>query len=182
LESLIDHLDEPLVWTQVKSRRFELLARDKVLARLEWPKTLRSLAVGETADGTWTFKRIGWLRQHISVSTGGRSIFVATLRLGAGRQNTIRFAAGPALVWKPTRVHRQEMAIFGADGLPLITFRLRHKILMYEAAVTISREAGRLAELPVLALLGQYRMALECDAEIALATAMLGASAAYSGT
>ena len=182
MEPLIDHLGKPLIWSQVKFRRFELLARDRVLARLEWQKVLSSIAIGETADGRWTLKREGWFRPCISVTTADGDVPVAALKFGGRGRDTIRMASGTSFVWRATKVHRSEMGIFGAEDTPLVTLRLRQKLLRYEAAVTIAPAARRLAELPVLLLLGWYRMAQGLDEESALMAAIAGAATAYSGT
>ena len=50
-----------LKWTQPSARRlaFELRAGDELAATLRFPHPLVTTAVGESADGVWTFRRGG---------------------------------------------------------------------------------------------------------------------------
>jgi hypothetical protein len=63
-----------LVWVQLArlKQEFELRAGDDVIATLRWQRS--SLAIAETADQSWTFKREGFWHphRHVSAWLGGR--------------------------------------------------------------------------------------------------------------
>ena len=53
-----------LKWVQPRARSpfFELRSDDDVVATLSWEKTFGTLATAQTAEKTWTFKRVGFFR------------------------------------------------------------------------------------------------------------------------
>jgi hypothetical protein len=67
MKAIPEVADQPLRWTRpaLLKREYELRAWDDVVATLRWQKTFGSLALAETADGTWTFKRSGFLPRPI---------------------------------------------------------------------------------------------------------------------
>ena len=87
---------QPLRWTQptLLKREYELHAGDEVVATLRWQKTFGSLALAEAADGTWTFKRSGFLRPKITVRVPGSETEVAVFKPAWGGEGTLRLSAG----------------------------------------------------------------------------------------
>ena len=63
-----------LVWSKLPNRsprEYTLKEGDTIVARLTWQKQLGSLAVGESAHGSWSFKRTGFLASRLTVRNTG---------------------------------------------------------------------------------------------------------------
>ncbi|MDQ2944198.1 MAG: hypothetical protein M3R21_11095, partial [Candidatus Dormibacteraeota bacterium] len=124
-----------LLWVQparLKSE-FELLAGEELLGTLRWQRA--SLAMGETADRSWTFKREGFWHPRITVRVAGSDDNVATFQPGwagggaldlAGRQ--LRF--GAANFW------HSQWDWLDAQNQPLIHFKSHQGLLKVEGEVT----------------------------------------------
>jgi hypothetical protein len=62
-----------LSWTQphVLHNDYELRAGTELVGTLRFRSALGTLATGEAGDGTWTFKRVGFWRQALTIRTAG---------------------------------------------------------------------------------------------------------------
>jgi hypothetical protein len=61
-------------------REFELRAGEATIASLEFRSTFGSLASAESGDGSWTFKRVGFWRSHVTVRESGSETDLAVFR------------------------------------------------------------------------------------------------------
>jgi hypothetical protein len=151
-------IDRPLRWAQpgAFSRDSDLLARDEVVATLRFRSAFGSLANGDSADGSWTFKRTGFIATSVSIRRQGSDTDVAvfrnntwssggTLELPDGRQYP-----ASSNFWK-TRFDVSQ-----ADGTPLITFERVGGFLRLCSEVRVHAAAASLSELPWLLMLGWY--------------------------
>jgi hypothetical protein len=89
-----------LKWTQPSARRleFELRAGDELAATLRFPNPLRTHAVGESADGAWTFKRSGVFTNSATVHVRDSGEQVAFFRaFGFRHGGTLRLPDGRSL-------------------------------------------------------------------------------------
>jgi hypothetical protein len=165
-----------LLWTPVRGRVFELRAGSDVLAALKWEKMVGSLATGQTADGSWTLKRGGFLRPYVTVRVAQAEADLVVLRHGARGEGRLQFSNGRCFFWKPTHQRRGEMAFADSSGKWLIGFRPASKLFKFGVEVEIAPTALGLAELSVLTLVGFYRLALQHDEEAAAADAVAAAA------
>ncbi|HEY0722558.1 MAG TPA: hypothetical protein VGD41_00915, partial [Pyrinomonadaceae bacterium] len=62
MRKIADVVGQELEWVQpsVFKMQYELRAGDELAATLRFRSSFGSLATGESADGCWTFKRIGF--------------------------------------------------------------------------------------------------------------------------
>lgn len=176
MRSLSDAGACQLVWTPVKGRLFELRAGSEVLAALRWEKMVGSLATGQAADGSWTFKRGGFLRPYVTVRVAQSAADLAVLHHGARGEGRLQFGDGRWFFWKPTHRRRGEMAFADGQDKTLICFRPAGSLVKFEVEVQIAPAALRLPELSLLALLGFYRLALQHDEEAAAIAAAAAAA------
>lgn len=161
-----------LHWLPVGRRSYQLQAGDELVATLDWAGARGSLATGEAADGTWTFKRAGFLRPRVTVRIEGSESDLAVLHLGRGRESRLDFADGRRFAWGPTRARRRQMAFIAPGGELAISFLPRAMQSRCHAEVEIGPGGQGLAELSLLALLGWYRLVLQIEEDTALAASV----------
>jgi hypothetical protein len=82
MENLIPHINETLTWRQPDPyvEEYELCCGDTLLGTLKFRSKFGTLATAETADGQWTFKRVGFLSPKVSVRKVGEEDDIATFK------------------------------------------------------------------------------------------------------
>jgi hypothetical protein len=84
----------PLIWARIHGtgcREYALTQGGASVGSLRWQKGWGSLALGATAHGAWSFKRVGFFNIRISARALGTEIEVAAFHpnmLGGGRIET----------------------------------------------------------------------------------------------
>jgi hypothetical protein len=176
VRSIADLSTLSLTWTAVGRQSYQLAAGHDLVATLDWVKRSGSLARGEAADGTWTFKRVGFFRPYITIRDADSDTDLATLRTGKRRESVLEFADGRRFVWRPTRVRRREMAFATVADEVLLTMLPRTKLSTRFAEVEIQPGTEGVREQSLLALLGWYRTVLDfVDEELAAVVAITAA-------
>ena len=100
-------------WTQPHASKmeYELRARDVIAATLSFRSSFGSFATATSADGTWTFKRVGFWQTRATVRADGAEADLAvfknntwsgggTLELPGGRQISSQYQ----LLGNPIRI------------------------------------------------------------------------------
>ena len=178
MRSIAGFAGQELAWVQPArlKQAFELRSSDDVVATLRFERS--SLAIGESGEQRWTFKREGFWHPQITVRVPGSEDNVAvfkpswvggTLELSGGR--TLRF--GAANFW-----HSQWDWSDVASQSPLVHFKGRQGILKTEGQVDIEASAVTYPELPLLVVLGWYLLILFARDSDAAAGASAAAGAA----
>lgn len=163
---------DTLSWIPVGRRSYQLQGGDELVATLDWAAARGSLAAGEAADGSWTFKRAGFLRPHVTVRVEGSQADLAILHLSRGRESRLDFADGRRFAWGPARGRRGQMAFSDLAGERVVAFLPRAKSFKYSAEVEIGPGKKELAELSLLALIGWYRLVLQIEEDASLAASV----------
>jgi hypothetical protein len=168
--------DQELIWTQPKAleRTFCLQAGEEVLAILHWERAQGSLAVAETADGRWTFKRVGLLRPRVTVRLAGEDADLAALDFRWNGGGELVFPGGSRFDWVCLNFWATLWGFKNRAGEQLILFRPKLN-LKKRGTVVIERPARDLSELPLLTLLGWYLLSMMSDD--AVTTAMAASTA-----
>ena len=145
-------------WTGWKSGEYELRFGEQRLATLKFRSMWGTFATGETGEGTWTFKRVGFFQNRVTIRTPSSDaelgVFVndwkmgGTLTLPDGRQYR-----GNTNFWMT------QFAFTNEAGQPLVSYR-RIGGLSLSAAVEVEPAGAALRELPWLILLGWYVAAM----------------------
>lgn len=157
-----------LEWLQPKTleRTYELQAGPAQLATLTFHSALGTLATAATADGAWTFKRIGFLNPRVTVRVAGSPDDLAVYQPKFWGDGTLTFAGGAAFRWRPTNFWATEWAFTGADDTPLIRFRAGAEkarlsdILKTQATVELQPDESIQPFIPLLVALGMYLIIL----------------------
>jgi hypothetical protein len=158
--------DAVVRWVQphARNRFFELRSDDDVVATLAWEKTFGTLATAQTADKTWTFKRVGVFNTRITVRSPGSEGDLATFKPGWGYGGTLD-AWGRAYVWKKLDFWGNRWGFAGLDGTVLVSFAYSggqgHMFKIEGTAEVSPGTAG--VDLPLLLTLGWYVMVLIYD-------------------
>jgi len=154
---LVEFLSRDLEWVQPNALKFEyeLRAGDEVAATLKFRSSFGTHATAQSADGTWTMKRVGFFQTHVTVRESGAETDLAVFRNNTWRSGgTLEFPDGrhyraSTNLWQ-TKYHIQS-----AEDRVLLEYHTRG-MLRLTGGVTVSREAATLKELPWLVALGWY--------------------------
>ena len=81
MRAISSMIGQPLKWSQPSLRmRYELRTGDELVARLDFRSDWGAMAAAESAEGNWTFKRVGFWqnRATIRVADAGDDLAVFT--------------------------------------------------------------------------------------------------------
>lgn len=161
MQTIVQLVDQRLKWVQPHGwkMKFQLHANDAPVAILEFRSLLGSFATGTSEDGSWTFKRTGFIRTKVTIRRASDDTEIAiwenntwsgggTLLLPDGRR-----LQGSSNLWQSRMVFQIE------DGAPLVAFR-SGGIVHLSAEIDIDPEARKLAELPWIVMLGWYLLVM----------------------
>ena len=148
-------------WSQPKALRleYELRAGDELVAVLRFPSSFNSDARAESADGCWTFERVGFWRNKTVVRPCGSQAAIAVFknsRWGSG--GTLELAGGrqfPA----STNFWHTELEIRNDTGDLLLRVR-SSGLVRLSATVEIHPEVAGQTGLPWLVMLGCYLLVM----------------------
>jgi hypothetical protein len=147
-----------LKWVQPHTLKmnYELHAGDKVAATLQFRSSFGSFATGTSADGSWTFKRVGFWQTKVTVRASGGETDLAVFKnntwSGGGTLELPDGRMYPANTnfWATQYEFKTEM------GDALISYREIGGMLHMGAVTEIHPPAKALPELPWMVLLGWY--------------------------
>jgi hypothetical protein len=172
----LSEADRDLLWVQSPERKrcYELRSGDDVVATLAWEKMFGTLATAQTADSTWTFKRVGFFNARVTVRSPGSEVDEAVFKPSWGYGGTLE-VRGRAYTWKKLDFWGNRWGFAWHDGTVLLSFGYiggLESFLKLEGAVEIS--PGNIStnvDMPLLATLGWYIMVLMHDDNTAVVAA-----------
>ncbi|MEO8025596.1 MAG: hypothetical protein ABI823_03955 [Bryobacteraceae bacterium] len=150
-----------LNWVQPRplARQFELRRDGDVLATLRFETSLGSLARAESAEGSYTFKRVGFFRPGVTIRLAGSEEDLGTYQPDWGGGGTIMMADGAKYGFKCTSFWNSRWAMTDENGEPVLEFHLK-SFVKTGAQVYFGRSCP---DAPLLALFGGYLMVLMAD-------------------
>src|SRR5262249_7418034 len=82
MRSLRETAGRELEWIQPRATRrdFELKDGEATVARLSFRSLFGSYATAEVAEGSWTFKRVGFWQTYVSIRVAGSDAEIAGFR------------------------------------------------------------------------------------------------------
>ncbi len=149
------------------SRFFEIRNDGELAASLSFESKFGSRATATAADGTWTFKRIGFLNPHITIRNLGEEHDLGVYEprfLGGG---VLSLPKGLTLKWKPSGFWGNSWSFILSDQNALLAFKsgLEHNKLadMFktQATIEISPIPYLRKYLTMLAAFGVYLIIME---------------------
>ena len=147
-----------LKWVQPHALKmeFELHAGERVAATLNFRSSFGSFATAASADGSWTFKRVGFWRTRVTIRTSGTETELAVFRnntwSGGG---TLEFPDGRKFPAN-TNFWTTQYEFKTETGEALIRYKQIGGMLHMSSAVEIHTPAKDMAEMPWMVLLGWY--------------------------
>ena len=166
-------IERQLHWKQPSAlkQRHELRDGESEVATLEFRNSLGTLATAQTAEGSWSFKRVGFFRTYVTIRAGD-----SEQDLGVFRPNT--WSAGGTLELPDGRHFRADTNLWmtrysfaSTDEQPLVSFRRIAGVLHHSAEVTVHESARALPELPWIVPLGWYlSLLMQQDGGVAAAS------------
>ncbi len=155
---ITDLTGRALKWVQPHAMKMEyqLLADDALAATLDFRSAWGSFASAASADGVWTFKRVGFWQTRVTVRADGGSSDLAVFRnatwSGGG---TLEMADGRK--YPANTNFWSTLYQFTTDaGEPVISFRKIGGMLHMSSEVEIHPIASTLSEARWMVLLGWY--------------------------
>ena len=156
---LSELVGQGMIWAKPKpgwtTGDYDLRLGEQRLATLKFRSMWGTFATGETAEGRWTFKRVGFFQNRVTIRTPSSDaevgVFVndwkmgGTLTLPDGRKYR-----GNTNFWMTT------FAFTNEAGEPLVSYRRMGGMTSLSAVVEIEPAGAALRELPWLMLLGWY--------------------------
>ena len=153
LRSVADLAGRELRW--VKSNGYELRDGDDVVATLRFRSSWGSLATAESADGCWTFKRVGFLQTRVTIRRCDSEDEIAVFRNNSWTGGGIlEFPDGRRLT-ADTNCWQTKFAFSTETGEPLVRFTKIGGLLKISSNVDILPGAA-FAGAPWLVMLGWY--------------------------
>lgn len=157
MRHLADVVHSELHWKQPRlfDSFYELVSGDEQVATLSFRSAFGSFATAQTAEGSWTFKRVGFWQTRATVREEGAlndlAVFEHATWSGGG---TLTTAGGQALQ-VTTNLWQSRIEFQLEDGT--ILFRYETEGFMRHGAVLAIEPAGaRMKELPWLLAFGWY--------------------------
>jgi len=154
---IADVASRKLEWSQPKAMRqeYELRASGELVGTLQFRSLFGTLATGESADGCWTFKRVGFFQQRANVRSCGTETEVAVFRnntwSGGG---TLECLNGRSFL-ATTNLWQTRFDFTTDAEEPLVKLHYGG-VFRLKADVEILPAAAALTELPIVVLAGWY--------------------------
>lgn len=161
-----------LTWRQPTAfeRRYVLECGDDSIATLAFHSACGSLATGSSADGRWTFKRVGFFATRVTVreedAGGDLAVYHPATWSGGG---SLAVAGGPTFEVE-TNFWQTRLKLRDDAGEPMLHVEVGGLVRL-SLAVHVADAAARLTELPWLVMLACYLPV--CMQEDATAAAVL---------
>ena len=157
MQKISDVAGDKLKWSQPSALRriYELKRSEDLIAQLQFRSMLGTLATAESGDGSWTFKRVGFWQNRVTVRSNGSEVDLATFRNNTWKNGgTLEFPGGRHFR-ATTNFWNTKFAFESDTGESLVRFHYGG-VFHLSADVEIHPPARTMAELPILVLFGWY--------------------------
>ena len=156
------------------SRTHLLSCHEGLVGTLSFQGLCGSLAKGETAHGSWTFKREGFLHPRVSIRREGSDVAIGILSLSRSGAGTLLLSGSgeyrfTSTCWWPNRWSFEK----GSQNV------VRFERTRGGSTVTIEKTATEMEALSLFCLLGWYMPLLADSDAAALAASMAAIVACY---
>jgi hypothetical protein len=172
MDHIKDMIGSDLNWVQpTLDRRYELISDRKVFGRLEFGSILGSLGTAESHEGSYTFKRQGFLRPSISIRRIGNEIDHGRMTMDSWHQGgVVHLQDGGSYQFVKMGFLHPEWSMLDGSGRPLVRIRAKWG-LKYRAEVHIEPFGKDDKNLVLLLMVGLYSIILMNDEASAVAAA-----------
>jgi len=155
-------------WVQPRAldQAYELRSGDEQIAALAFRSAFGSLATADTADGTWTFKRVGFLNPRITVRVLGSETDLAVYQPQFWGGGALVLAGGRSFAWSSTGFWGTRWEFRSSAGGSALAFERGVSdegfsgLFKSQFTVTFPADESMRDVLPMLAALGMYLLVL----------------------
>jgi len=170
--------NQVLEWRQphLFKMEYELRAGDELVATLRFRSSFGTLATAQSADGCWTFKRVGFFQTRVTVRVCESETDLAVFKNNTWKGGGTLILPDGREYLVTTNFWQTNYGFKTAEGEPLVNFKTRMGLLHQSTEVEILPAGENLPELPWMVLLGWY-LAVMMNND---STAALAATAAVS--
>jgi hypothetical protein len=158
MKRIADLAGRDLRWAKADRRTggYELRDGDEVVATLKFRSSWGTLATAESADGCWTFKRVGFLQTRATIRACGSEDEIAVFKnntwTGGG---TLEMPDGRRLE-ADTNCWMTTFSFASDTGQALVRFRKIGGLINLSSAAEITPAGAAFASAPWLVMLGWY--------------------------
>ena len=169
--------------TSTKSTQFRWARSGKVstltddghiYAKITWVKSWGSLATGESADGRWTLKRVGFLRPRVTVRIDGSQSDLAVVKMDWNGGGNVAFTDASSFNFIRAGFWHPELVLADSMGGKVFTMTPSTGLGRMGATLELENEAARSSwRTSLLAIVGWYLSVLvaEYDQNVTLIAA-----------
>jgi hypothetical protein len=157
MKHIADVASAELRWQQPSalSQRYELRADDTLVATLTFRSDWGSFARAESADGCWTFKRVGFWQTRITVRQCDSETDLATFQHNTWSGGGTLTLADGRVFQLTTNTWQTKLEVLDSQQIPLLHYA-SSGLFKLGATLTVEPQARASAELPWLTLFGWY--------------------------
>jgi hypothetical protein len=154
---------------------YELWGGQDLLARLKWTKDSGSLAIGESAQNVWSFKRIGFFATQVSVRVEGTEDTVAMFSPNWRGDGKVTLSDNRGFVWKSTAFWKANYLLTDESGTVIFSIKHSSSISPDTAEVRLGPARVDNSTLALLVMLAMYVgvLAIQDGADSATMVAVL---------
>jgi hypothetical protein len=168
MRSVSDWKGRKAEWVQPQAleQSYELRSGDEQLAALSFRSAFGSLANAGTADGSWTFKRVGFLNPRITARVAGSESDLAVYQPRFWGGGALVFADGRSFSWSATGFWGTRWEFRASGGGSALVFERGvseerfSDFFKSQFTVTFPQDESMRGVLPLLATLGMYLLVL----------------------
>lgn len=155
---------------------YELRANDELAATLCFKKLFGTLAIAESADGSWSFKRMGLFKPRVTIQANGSDEDIAIFRNNTWSEGgTLEFPDGRKYL-VATNFWQSQYEFRTETGQPLLKFK-SDGFVNLSAQVELLPEASGLPDLPWMVMFGWYLVVMMDMDSAATASTLVAATA-----
>lgn len=171
MKSVSEVVGQRLLWVQPPAfqQQYQLqLGEDggEELARLEWRSNIGTFAAGATAEGSWTFKRVGFVNQRVTIRQPDSEEDFGVFKPSWTYQGTLSLPGAPNLKWVSGNFWQTRWKWTTENDLEIMAFepkRELQRVTRTESYLDINPEAATTIDpghLGLLTVFGWYLIIL----------------------
>lgn len=147
----------PLQWVQPQTLKmhYELRSNEELVAKLAFRSVMGSFATAESADGCWTFKRVGFFQTRATIRVCGSDAEIATFKNNTWSGGGALTLADGREFLVTTNVWQTKLEIQIASGEALIHLHTSG-IWQNSATVTITQTGRQMPATPWMVMFAWY--------------------------
>jgi hypothetical protein len=157
VKKIAEEMGRELEWMQPSAWKmeYELRAGDELIATLRFRSSFGSFATAESADGCWTFKRVGFWQTRVTIRSCGSDMDIAMFKNNTWSGGGTVELPGGRKILATTNLWQTNLDFKTEAGATLIRFKTAGLVHL-SAKVEIQPDAAGVPELPLIAMLGWY--------------------------